>query len=204
MLKDQLKNVKLAVIYYSSTGTNYQLAKIATEHAESLGAEVRIRKAPELAPEEAIAQNEDWKKHLEETKSVKEATPDDIEWANAFIIGTPTRFGNVSAQMKNFMDSLGGLWFQGKLADKTGAAFTSAANPHGGQESTLLALYNTFHHWGIFTVSPGYTDQSVFASGGNPYGVSVTADGKGIPDEKKKVLQHLTHRVTSLADHLAG
>lgn len=203
MLKEQIENVKLTVVYYSSTGTNYELAKTAAEHAEKLGAEVRLRKAPELAPQEAIDQNEAWKNHLEQTASIPEASPDDMEWANAFILGTPTRFGNASAQLKNFMDSLGGLWFQGKLADKAAAAFTSAANPHGGQESTLLALYNSFHHWGVIPVAPGYTDQSVFESGGNPYGLSVTAGGEQIPDEKKKVLRHLTHRLVSVADRLA-
>jgi NAD(P)H dehydrogenase (quinone) len=126
----------------------------------------------ELAPEAAIAQNQAWAAHRDEVKDDPLATLDDLEWCDAYILGSPTRFGNVSSQLKQFMDTAGGLWSQGKLADKVAAGFTSSQNAHGGQESTLLALYNTFHHWGAIVAAPGYTDERGFPAGGNPYGAS--------------------------------
>ena len=108
---------------------------------------------------------------------------DDLEWADAFIFGTPTRFGNVSAQLKQFLDSLGGLWGSGKLADKVYTGFVSIGTAHGGHESTLLSLYNSVHHFGGIVVSPGYTDPVKFQDG-NPYGASHTsANGDNPPGE---------------------
>lgn len=179
-----MKNLKVAVIYYSSTGTNYQLAQWAEAAAKKEGTnEVRLRKVKELAPEEAINANKDWKKHVEETKGVQEVSLDDLEWADVFVFSAPTRYGNLPAQLKQFLDTTGGLWFNGKLANKVVTAMTSASNPHGGQEATLLALYTTMFHWGAIVAAPGYTDQAFFESGGNPYGLSVTA-GKDELDEK--------------------
>jgi NAD(P)H dehydrogenase (quinone) len=197
-----MSKVKLAIIYYSSTGTNYQAALEAQKAAEKAGAEVRLRKVAELAPNQAIDNNPAWRKHLNETKDVSLATNDDLNWADAVIFGTPTRFGNVSSQLKQFMDGTGGLWFEGKLANKVYSAFTSAQNPNGGQESTLLALYNTIHHWGGILVTPGYTDQNLFKSGGNPYGSSITADGNEITEEKLEAIRIQTLRVVEFASKL--
>lgn len=172
-------DVKLAIIYYSSTGTNYKLAKTAEEAAKETGAEVKLVKVPELAPEEAINGNPAWKAHLEETKDVPTASLDDLVWADAYIFSVPTRYGTVPSQMKQFLDTTGGLWSEGKLANKVVSAMTSASNPHGGQEQTILSLYTTMFHWGAIVAAPGYTDDSIFASGGNPYGTSVTADQEG-------------------------
>jgi NAD(P)H dehydrogenase (quinone) len=193
---------KIAIIYYSSTGHTYQLAQAVEEGARSLGAEVRLRKVRELAPEEAIATNQGWKQHVVATQHVEEANLDDLEWADGFIFGTPTRYGNVSAQLKQFIDSTGSLWAQGKLANKAVAAFTGAANAHGGQESTLLALSNTFYHWGSVIVPTGYTDPSIYPAGGNPYGVSFTAsqDGSGLNQEVLAVGRYLGQRVTRYAE----
>ena len=105
-----------------------------------------------------LTQTRPWRANVEATKDIPEASLDDLEWADAFIFGTPTRFGNVTSQMKQFIDITGPLWAQGKLSNKVVAGFTSAGNDHGGQESTLLALYNSFYHWGTFIVPPGYTD----------------------------------------------
>jgi NAD(P)H dehydrogenase (quinone) len=165
------EQVKVAVIYYSSTGTTYEIAKAIAASAETAGAEVRLRKVHELAPDEAIASNQGWASHVAETQHVAEATPDDMLWADAVIFGSPTRFGNVAAQLKQFIDTLGGLWAQGLLADKVYSGFTSTSTAHGGQESTILALYNTVHHFGGIVVAPGYTDPAKFADG-NPYGTS--------------------------------
>jgi NAD(P)H dehydrogenase (quinone) len=172
-------DVKLAIIYYSSTGANYKLAKTAEDAAKETGAEVKLVKVPELAPEEAINGNPAWKAHLEETKEVPTASLDDLVWADAYIISVPTRYGNVPSQMKQFLDTTGGLWSEGKLANKVVSAMTSASNPHGGQEQTILSLYTTMFHWGAIVAAPGYTDDSIFAAGGNPYGTSVTADQEG-------------------------
>ena len=170
-----MSKVKCAVIYYSATGTNYQIASAVKTSAEEAGAEVRLRKVHESAPDDAIDKNPVWRAHVDATRDIPDATLDDLEWADAVIIGTPTRFGNIAAQLKHFIDTTGGLWFQGKLSNKVVSGFTSAQNPHGGQETTLLALYNTFYHWGCIIVPPGYTDKIIFASGGNPYGVSSNA-----------------------------
>src|SRR5262245_36322135 len=119
--------VKAAVIYYSSTGNVYQLAKAAIEGAEKAGADVRLRKARELAPESAINSNEAWAANVRNTAEVVEATPDDLAWADAVIIGTPTRFGNIPSQLQQLIDTLGPLWQQGKLANKVYTAFVSTA-----------------------------------------------------------------------------
>jgi NAD(P)H dehydrogenase (quinone) len=175
--------VKLAVIYYSSTGTTYRLAQAVAEGAEGAGAEVRLRKVKELAPEEAIASNGGWAENARATQDVAEATLDDLTWADAIIFGTPTRYGLPTAQLKQFIDTTGGLWATGKLVNKVVSSFTSAATTHGGQESTILALNNTFYHWGSIIVGPGYADPIQFQSG-NPYGVSFKSDnGQTRPDE---------------------
>jgi NAD(P)H dehydrogenase (quinone) len=195
-----MSRVKLVVVYYSSTGTNYQMALAVKEAAEKMEAEVRLCKVHELAPDEAIDQNPNWRAHAEATKDIPEATLDDLEWGDAYIFGSPTRFGNVAAQVKQFIDMTGGIWSEGKLTDKVVAGFTSAKNPHGGQESTLLALYNTFHHWGCIIVPPGYTDKAVFAGGGNPYGVSSNAaPGKKVPEAVLDAARHMARRVVKVA-----
>ncbi|WP_088009164.1 NAD(P)H:quinone oxidoreductase [Indiicoccus explosivorum] len=183
--------VKLAIIYYSSTGTNYQFAQWAREAAEAAGAEVKLLKVPELAPLSAIESNPAWHAHYKATTDVPTATVDDMVEADAIIFSVPTRFGNMAAQMKQFFDTAGGAWAQGKLANKVVSAMSSAQNPHGGQEATILSLYTTMYHWGAIVASPGYTDPKLFAAGGNPYGTSasVTQEGEmvGAPEVKEAV-----------------
>lgn len=168
----------VAVIYYSATGTVHALAEAVAAGAWQAGAEVRFRRVAELAPAVAIESDPAWQAHYEATADIDVATIDDVRWADALAFGSPTRFGNVSAPLKQFLDSTGPLWVAGELANKVATGFTSAGNRHGGNESTLLALYNTLHHWGAIVVAPGYTDQSVTLAGGNPYGTShAVADG---------------------------
>jgi NAD(P)H dehydrogenase (quinone) len=174
-----MHKIKVAIIYYSSTGTNYQLAQWAAEGAEQQGAEVKIVKVKELAPVEAINTNPAWKAHLEATAKVPEASMEDLEWADVYVFSTPTRYGNLPAQMKQFLDATGQLWQAGKLANKIATGMSSAINPHGGQEETILALYTTMYHWGCIVVAPGYTNKVLYAAGGNPYGTSVAVDTKG-------------------------
>jgi NAD(P)H dehydrogenase (quinone) len=170
----------VAVIYYSSTGNVHALAEAVAEGAAGEGAEVRLRRVAELAPEDAIDANTAWRAHADATADVPVAGLDDLRWAHAVALGSPTRFGNISAQLKQFLDTTGPLWAAGELADTVATGFTSAINRHGGNESTLLALYNTMHHWGAIVVAPGYSHESVTAAGGNPYGTS-HASGDGLP-----------------------
>ena len=173
----------VVVVYYSATGTTYALARAIAEGAEGAGAEVRVRKVRELAPDEAIASNQGWAAHRLETQHVEEATLADLEWADAIVLGAPTRYGTPAAQLKQFIDTTGPLWGAGKLVNKITSGFTSAATLHGGQESTILALYNTFYHWSSITVAPGYADPIQFAAG-NPYGTSfVSQNGAAKPDD---------------------
>lgn len=190
--------MNLAIIYYSTYGANAQLAQWAQTAALSLGANVRLRQVAELAPQSVIDSQPGWKANQENTKDIPIATADDIVWADAILFSVPSRFGNVPAQFKQFIDTQGGLWATGKTINKVVSAMASAQNPHGGQEATILNLYTSMHHWGAIIVSPGYTDPSVFKAGGNPYGtsVSVDANGKLVEDVRDAV----THQVSRLLD----
>ncbi len=195
-----MNNLKLAVVYYSMGGTNYQMAKWAAEAAQEIGAEVRIVKVRELAPKEVIEKNAGWKAFVELTQDVPEASAADLEWADAIIFSTPTRFGNMASQMKQFLDTMGGLWAQGKTINKVVSAMSSAQNPHGGQEATILSLYTSMYHWGAIVVAPGYTDGSIFAAGGNPYGTSVSVDQNGkMVENVEAAVKHQAKRTLSVA-----
>ncbi|MFP7673941.1 NAD(P)H:quinone oxidoreductase type IV [Marivita sp. S0852] len=195
-------SVKLAIVYYSSYGTNYQMASIAAEAAKAAGAEVRLLKAPETAPAEAVNSQDAWKAHAEATADIPEATAEDMEWANAYLISSGTRFGVMASQMRAFIDTLGGVWFQGGLANKPVSAMTSAQNPHGGQETTLSSFYMTVMHWGGFVVAPGFTDDVIFKTGGNPYGYSHT-QGAEFTDDVKAAIGHQARRLVEVAGKLA-
>ena len=201
-----MSNVKLAVVYYSSTGTIHSMAERIAEAGQKAGAEVRLRQVAELAPQEAIASNAAWSQHFDRTKDEPKAAADDVVWADAVRLGTPTRYGNVASQLKQFLDTLGPQWSQGLLANKAYAGFTATMTAHGGQESTLLALYNTIYHFGGIVVAPGYTDPLKFADG-NPYGVShVTGGSNDAPlgDAQYAALDHLAQRIVSIAAKLKG
>jgi NAD(P)H dehydrogenase (quinone) len=171
--------VKVAVIYYSATGTVHALAQAVAEGAASAGAEVRLRRVAELASDTAIDQNPQWRRHADAATSIAQASVEDLAWADAFAFGTPTRFSAPAAQLKQFIDQAGGLWREGSLADKPVTAFTSAFNRHGGSEATILSLANVFYHWGALIVPPGFTDPVVYAAGGNPYGTSYVSGPTG-------------------------
>lgn len=174
-----MSDVKLAIIYYSMGGTNYQLAQWAAEGGKEAGAEVKIFKVHELAPQSVIDSNPVWKAHVEATKHIPEVTVNDLEWADALIFSTPTRYGVMASQMKQFLDTTGGFWAQGKTVNKVVSAMASAKNPHGGQEATILSIYTVMYHWGAIIVPPGFTDPAIYKAGGNPYGTSVTVDQNG-------------------------
>ena len=164
---------KVAVIYYSATGHVHKLAEALAKGAADAGAEIRLRRVADLAPEKVIRRQDAWHEEHEATVGVvEEAKLGDLAWADGFALGTPTRYGLPAAQLKEFIDQTGPLWVAGDLANKVATSFTSSGNLHGGQESTLLALNNTFYHWGSLIVPPGYTHQVLSAAGGNPYGAS--------------------------------
>ena len=190
-----MRPVKLAIIYYSATGTNFRVASVMEQAAEEVGAEVRLRRVRELAPAYVVDRNPEWRAHLEATRHVPEVAHDDLRWADALLFGSPARYGNVAAPFKQYIDTTEGLWMQGLLANKVAAGFTSADTPHGGQESTLLAMYTMLYHWGAILVPPGYTDETVFTAGGNPYGLSVTATGEALPIEAVAAARYMARRI---------
>ncbi|MFF2515796.1 NAD(P)H:quinone oxidoreductase [Streptomyces sp. NPDC058086] len=195
--------VKLVIVYYSSTGTIAEVAKELCDAGLKAGAEVRLLKVAELAPQAAIDSNPAWAANHAATADVPVATPADVEWADAVIFGTPTRFGNVSSQLKQFIDTLGGLWAEGKLANKVYSGFVSTATAHAGQESTLLALYNSVHHFGGIIASPGFTDPTKFVDG-NPYGTS-HVDGQlnnPVDDVTRTAARIQAERVVQIAAQL--
>lgn len=169
---------KVLVLYYSSFGHIEKLALAEAEGARAAGAEVAIRRVPELVPE-AIAK----KSHYKLDQAAPVATVDELPDYDAIIFGTPTRFGNMAAQMRNFLDQTGGLWVAGKLIGKVGSVFTSSGQQHWGQETTITSFHTTLFHQGFVVVgvppnTPGlYMQDEV--SGGSPYGASTIAGGDG-------------------------
>jgi len=198
---------KIAVIHYSSTGNVHQLAAAIGEGASLEGAEVKVLRVAELAPAEAIAQNQKWQAHLawaEGPEGIALATLDDLEWADGIALGSPTRFGLPTAQLKQFLDQTGGLWAKGALANKVVTAFTSASTAHGGLESTVLAMLNTAYHWGSIVMPLGYTDPAVFTTG-NPYGSSwVGRKGAGPDDAALATARHQGRRLARVATAMAA
>jgi NAD(P)H dehydrogenase (quinone) len=196
---------KVAIIYYSASGTTYGIAREVENGAQAAGAETRLRKVKELVPPEIIQKNENWAAHLLETRDVPEATLEDLEWADAIVLGTPTRFGLPSSQLKHFIDSAGSLWAKGKLINKIASSFVTTGTVHGGQEATILALNNTFYHWGALIVSPGYADPIQFQSG-NPYGTSFTSNNGTLPPDEiaRAAARFQGKRVAQMAARLAS
>jgi NAD(P)H dehydrogenase (quinone) len=172
---------KIAVIFYSATGNVAALAEAIGEGAGKEGAEVRVRPVRELAPPEAVASNPRWQSWVDDNPYDQVATLDDLAWADGFALGSPTRFGGPAGQLKEFLDSTGGLWAKGGLIDKVGTSFTSASTLHGGLESTILAMNNVLYHWGSIVLPLGYTDPRIMETG-NPYGGSFVSRKSAAPD----------------------
>lgn len=196
--------MKLAIIYYSQTGHNFQMAKWAKEEAEKNGAEVRLLKVHEYLDTAEAENNPAWKNYLEESKDIKEATSDDLIWADAVLFSTPTRFGNVAGQLKSFIDAQGGIWAQGKLINKVISAMTSAQNNNCGQEGTIKSIYTTAAHWGAIILPIGYVDDSVYAQGGNPYGASGTTTNEGFANEVEGAVRAQAKRVVDVTKKFVG
>ena len=170
---------KILVLYYSSWGHVEQMAEAVAEGARKVpGTEVTIKRVPELVPEEVAKQF-----HYKLDQKAPIAQPAELADYDAIIIGTPTRFGNMAAQMKQFLDQTGGLWAKGALVGKVGSVFTSTATQHGGQESTILATHIVLLHQGLVVVGLPYSCQDQTGleeiKGGSPYGASTIAGGQG-------------------------
>ena len=191
---------KIVIAFYSTYGTNHKIAADAAAAAKAAGADVRLRRVAETAPEAVIATQDAWKAQIDRAADIPVLTPEDMEWGDGYWFSAPTRFGGAPSQLRAFIDTLGGLWFQGKLANKTVTATTSAQNAHGGQEATILSLYTTFMHWGAIIVAPGYTDPALFESGGNPYGYSTTPDG--YDDKGRAAVAHQAKRLVEVTAKL--
>ncbi|MGE0008603.1 MAG: NAD(P)H:quinone oxidoreductase [Parvibaculaceae bacterium] len=169
---------KVLVLYYSSYGHIEQMAYAAAEGARSAGADVDVKRVPELVPEE-VAKKSGFK--LDQKAPV--AKVDELPNYDAIIFGSGTRFGNVTAQLRNFMDQTGGLWARGALVGKVGSVITSSATQHGGQESTILSFIPTLLHQGMVVVGLPYSFQGQSGldeiKGGSPYGASTIAGSDG-------------------------
>ena len=169
---------KVLVLYYSSWGHLEQMAKAAAEGAKAAGAEVTIKRVPELVPDD-VAKSFHYK--LDQEAPI--ASPNELADYDAIIFGTPTRFGNMAAQMKNFLDQTGGLWAEGKLVGKVGSVMTASATQHGGQESTILSFHTVLLHQGMVVVGLPYSFQGQMGvdeiKGGSPYGATTIAAGDG-------------------------
>jgi NAD(P)H dehydrogenase (quinone) len=169
---------KILVLYYSSYGHIETMAHAVAEGARQAGAETFVKRVPELVPE-AVARSS----HFKLDQAAPIATVDELSEYDAIIIGVPTRFGNMAAQMKNFLDQTGALWFGGKLIGKVGSVFTSTGSQHGGQESTILSTHIVLLHHGMVIVGLPFAFQGLMGvkevTGGSPYGASTIADGDG-------------------------
>jgi NAD(P)H dehydrogenase (quinone) len=184
-------SVNIQIVFYSMYGHIYQLAKAVAEGASQVpNAEVTVFQVLELVPEKALIES-GAKAKREEFAHIPYAEPDRLAEADAIIFGTPTRFGNMTAQMRNFLDQTGGLWMKGSLIGKVGSVFTSTGTQHGGQETTITSFHTTLLHLGMIIVGVPYSEQRLMnmqeISGGSPYGASTLAgpDGSRQPSENE-------------------
>src|SRR5579863_8977584 len=196
-----MPDVRVLIAFYSRTGVTEALAKGIAEGAAKEGAEVRLRRVREFVGPEVMAQAPGWKESAEAMNARYPApTADDAVWADAIVLGTPTRFGNAAAELKAYIDSLGGLWAQGKLNGKAGAAFCSTSTPHGGNEGTIVSLYAPLAHLGLIIVPTGYADPAMFKAG-TPYGASSVSANQALPPspDDLEIARYEGRRVTLVA-----
>jgi len=195
---------KVLVLYYSSYGHLETMANAIAEGARSAGADVDVKRVPETVPEE-IAKGA----HFKLDQAAPVATIAELENYDAIIVGTGTRFGRISSQMAAFLDQAGGLWARGALIGKVGAAFTSSATQHGGQETTLFSIITNLLHFGMTVVGLDYGHAGQMRNdevvGGAPYGATTIAGGDGSRQPSETELEgarHLGKRVAETATKL--
>jgi NAD(P)H dehydrogenase (quinone) len=192
--------MKIQVVFYSMYGHIHLMAKAIAEGAGTVhGAEASLWRVPELVPEDQLVAS-GAKAAQSAFSQVPVIAPQQLAEADAVIFGTPTRFGNMAAQMRNFLDQTGKLWLEGSLIGKVGSVFTSTATQHGGQESTILSFHTTLLHQGMIIVGLPYSEQRQMTmneiSGGSPYGASTIAgpDGSRMPSENELAMAHFQGR----------
>ncbi|MBA2441765.1 MAG: NAD(P)H:quinone oxidoreductase [Rubrobacter sp.] len=204
---------KVLITYYSTYGHTYQMAEHVVKGAENVdGTEVRLRRIPELpAAREAMSSDAHYVEFQRSQESIPEVTHDDLRWADGIIWGTPTRYGNMTAQMKQFLDTTGSLWQNGELEDKATGIFTSTATIHGGQETTVLTSLVPLIHLGMVFVGTPYGQNPHILTtegvGGSPYGPATIAgtDGSRQPiDDELLTARNLGDRVAHVSGPLAG
>jgi NAD(P)H dehydrogenase (quinone) len=196
-----LTTPKILIAFYSRNGSTEALAKAIAEGAQAEGAEVILRRAREVVSRDVMTHAPGWIENADRMNALYEApTEADAEAADAIIFGTPTRFGSITSELKAYVDSLGGLWFQGKLNGKAGSAFSSTLGVHGGNESTILSMYNFMAHLGLIIVPLGYADPAMFAAG-TPYGATTVSGQESRPPTEKdlEVARYQGRRVAQIA-----
>ena len=198
---------KILVLYYSSWGHVEQMAEAVAEGARKVAdAEVTIKRVPELVPDEVAKQF-----HYKLDQKAPIAQPAELADYDAVIFGTPTRYGNMAAQMKNFLDQTGGLWAKGALVGKVGSVFASTATQHGGQETTITSFHTVLLHHGMVIVGLPYAFQGQMTmseiTGGSPYGASTMAAGDGSRQPTENELagaRYQGEHVAKIASKLKG
>jgi len=203
--------LKVLICFYSTFGHIYKMAQAVADGVRDVKrAEAELRRVPETLPEDAIEKMGALDAQSE-FAGIPECAPQDVASADAIVFGTPTRFGNMSGQMRQFLDSTGGLWAKGLLVDKVGSVFASTATQHGGQESTILSFHTTLLHHGMIVVGLPYTFQAQSRmdeiTGGSPYGASTIVGPKGerMPSENELAAARFQgRRVAELAARLTG
>lgn len=207
MAKNKLN---ILVVFYSMTGNVAKLAKAVAEGAESVrDTDVRIRQVEELIPQDRW--NDVMKKVKDELRDIPIATMDDLAWADGIAFGTPTRYGNMSAQMKEYIDQTGGLWLKGALENKVAGVFTSTNTQHGGQETTIITSMVPLFHLGMIPVGIPYSEQRLFVidqvSGGSPYGASSVSGPMGdrAPSTNElEIAETLGRRIAEISRKISG
>ncbi|MET1025637.1 MAG: NAD(P)H:quinone oxidoreductase [Dongiaceae bacterium] len=198
---------KILVLYYSSYGHIETMADAIAEGARKVaGTEVTIKRVPELVSAEVAKQS-----HFKTDQKAPIATVDELPDYDAIIFGTPTRFGNMAAQMRNFLDQTGGLWMKGALIGKVGSVFASTATQHGGQETTITSFHSTLLHQGMIIVGTPYSCAELMnmteITGGTPYGATTLAgaDGSRKPSENElKIARFQGEHVAKIAGKLSA
>ena len=203
--------MKIKIVFYSMYGHTYRMAEAVAEGAREIeGAEVELLQVPELVPDDVLEKS-GAKKSREAFSHIATAKPEDLADADAIIFGTPTRFGNMCAQMRNFLDQTGGLWAQGALVGKAGSVFSSTGTQHGGQETTITSFHSTLLHQGMVIVGLPYSESRQMTlkeiSGGSPYGATTIAgtDGSRMPSENELAMALFQGRhVADITRRLVG
>lgn len=199
---EALVTTNILIAFYSRGGSTEALAKAVAEGAQAIGADVRLRRARDIVGPEVMASVPGWADNARRMDALYAApTGDDIAWADGIVFGTPTRYGNTSAELKAYIDSLGGVWFQGKFNGKAGSAFCATMGTHGGAETTVASLYFVMAHLGLIIVPTGYADPVMFQAG-TPYGAHAAVDGQhvtGPADKDLEVARYQGRRVAQVA-----